>query len=105
MRRRESPADDPLRDVPEHLRAFDRGWLPVAAQGPDGYDEALAAVEAWVTERRAWADVHGHRGTPLDWIRAQVWPRREVWRASAVWRPEVDRWMTRARTNCRRNPA
>lgn len=105
VRRRESPEDDPLRDVPEHLRRFDPAWFEVAATGPDGYDEASAACGRWLVERRAWAEQHGYHGSPLDWIRAQAHAPRELWRASEVWRPEADRWMTRARTNYRRNPA
>ncbi len=95
MRRRRD-AEDPLADVPEHLRSFDAGPLEVAAQGPDGYDEALEAAGAWLDQRRAWAAENGHRGTPLDWIRANANVRRDVWRASEVWRPESERWMTRA---------
>ncbi len=95
MRRRESE-EDPLADVPAHLRAFDPGWLEVAAQGPDGYEEAQEAAEAWSAERRRWAEEHGYRGSPLEWIRANVAARREVWRASEVWRPPSERWMTKA---------
>ena len=54
-----------MADVPEHLRTFARGWLEVAAQGPDGYDEALAAGHAWLRDRRAWREAHGYRGSVL----------------------------------------
>lgn len=94
--RRRASEDDPLADVPQHLRAFPAGWLEVAAQGPDGYAEALAAAESWLEERRAWQEVHGYRGNPLEWVRAMAWARRDVWRASEVWRPESQRWMTQA---------
>ncbi len=95
MRRRRD-AEDPLADVPVHLRAFDRGWFEVAAQGPDGYFEALMAVDEWLDARRRWKDEHGYRGDVLEWIRANLAARRDVWRASEVWRPRSERWMTRA---------
>ncbi len=95
MRRRRD-ADDPMADVPERLRAFHRGWLEVAAQSQDGYEEALEAAHEWLERRRAWQLEHGYRGSPLEWIRADIQVRRDVWRASQVWRPESERWMTRA---------
>ncbi len=94
MRRRRD-AEDPLSDVPERLRAFARGWLEVAAQGPDGYVQAREAADEWLEQRRAWKNEHGYRGSVLEWIRADVQVRRDVWRASEVWRPEPERWMTR----------
>lgn len=86
-----------MADVPEHLRTFARGWLEVAAQGPDGYDEALAAGHAWLRDRRAWREAHGYRGSVLAWLRADHAVRHDLWRASEVWRPEGERWMTRVR--------
>ncbi len=94
MRRRRDELD-PLADVPERLRRFNPGWLDVAAQGPDGYDEALAAGDAWLRDRRAWQEVHGYRGSVLEWLRANHAVRYQLWRASEVWRPEAERWMTR----------
>ncbi len=95
MRRRRD-ADDPMADVPERLRAFDPGWLEVAAQGPDGYEQALEAAHQWNEQRRAWKNEHGYRGGVLEWLRAYIQVRRDVWRASEVWRPESERWMTRS---------
>ncbi len=92
-RRREN--DDPMLEVPERLRTFDRGWLEVAAQGPDGYNEAFEAAHEWLAQRRAWQVEHGYRGSPLEWIRADIQVRRDVWRASERWRPYTERWMTR----------
>lgn len=94
MRRRRD-AEDPMADLPKHLRAFDPGWLEVAAQGPDGYDEALEASDSWLEQRRIWRNEHGYRGSVLEWLRADMQVRRDVWRASEVWRPESERWMTR----------
>ena len=86
-----------MANVPEHLRVFDPAWQQVAAQGPDGYDEALAAGHAWLSDRRAWREVHGYRGSVLEWLRADHAVRSDLWRASEGWRPEVERWMTRPR--------
>ncbi len=94
--RRRKPAEDPLAGVPEHLRQFDPGWLEVAAQGLDGYEEARDAAWAWTEERRTWATEHDYPGSPLEWLQANVAARRDIWRASEVWRPEHERWMTRA---------
>ena len=94
--RRRRPEVDPLADVPEPLRVFPVGWLEVAAQGPDGYEEARAAADDWLDGRREWREQHGYSGSVLEWLRADAHVRGRVWRASEVWRPQAERWMTRA---------
>jgi hypothetical protein len=82
MRRRVSPEDDPMLEVPERLRVFDPAWREVAAQGPDGLAEALEAAVAWRAERRAWRLAHGYRGSPLEWLLADVRSRRDLHEAA-----------------------
>lgn len=36
------------------MRQFDAAWLEIAAQGPDGYEEAMAAAMQWRQARRYW---------------------------------------------------
>lgn len=93
--RRRAPIVDPLADVPARLRAFDPGWLEVAAQGLDGYAEAAAAAASWLEDRRAWVAVNGYRGDPVTWLRDNLQPRRRVYAASEHWRPAAERtWTT-----------
>lgn len=79
--------------VPAHLRTFDPAWFDVAAQGPDGCEEAMTAALAWLRARSAWAKANGYPEAEfLRWIQADMQVRRNVWRASQVWRPQELQW-------------